>query len=216
VGKAAQRTQELHIRRTCSADRSASAAILRRGSPSSRAARMASLCLERASQSASVVSTTRLSAAWCSVAGRTVTKCDIIRKDRPRSSGPVAPGDPIRPPPRRRQHQQSDRQADPLRPDPDRRRRPAPGLRRRGRGALPRRRRCLRETVDRTLIKHPPLRVRRADAKDARHRHRRPATAPRPRADHRRAGQLPARASDRRQGGDAPDLTPAAPPGGEI
>ena len=52
--------------------------------------------------------------------------------------------------------------------------------------------------------KHPPRRLRRADAQEPRRRHRRPATAPRARADHRRRRVLPARPSNRRQGGDAP------------
>ena len=90
---------------------------------------------------------------------------------------------------------------------------------RRGRGAVPRRRRRLRETIDRDQLQHPPVRVRRADAQDARDRDRRPAAAPRPRPDHRRPGQLPARSSDRRQGGQTPlHLTALTqvPDGGEI
>ena len=55
------------------------------------------------------------------------------------------------PPPRRRQRQQGDRQADPRRPRRDRRCRAASDLRRRGRGAVPRGRRRLRETLDRDL-----------------------------------------------------------------
>jgi hypothetical protein len=76
----------LHIRRTCSADSSASAAIVRRGRPSARAARMASIWAERPSQSASVVSTTRLSAPWCSIVDCSVTNCDNIRDAVPRQS----------------------------------------------------------------------------------------------------------------------------------
>ena len=41
------------------------------------------------------------------------------------------------------------------------------GLPRRRRGAVPRRRRRLRETLDRDQLEHPPVRVRRADAQDA-------------------------------------------------
>ena len=59
-------------------------------------------------------------------------------------------------------------------------------------------------------LEHPPVRVRRADAQEPRHRDRRPATAPRARPDHRRAGQLPARPSDRRQGGATTDLNTTA------
>ena len=77
-------------------------------------------------------------------------------------------------------------------------------------------RRGLRETLDRDQLQHPPVRVRRADAQEHRHRDRRPPTAPRPRPDHRRPGQLPARPSDRRQGGEALDLNPSGTPrGGE-
>ena len=59
-----------------------------------------------------------------------------------------------------------------------------PGLRRRGRGAVPGDRRRLRETLDRDPLEHPPVRVRRADAQEHRDRDRRPAPAPRPRPDH--------------------------------
>ena len=76
----------------------------------------------------------------------------------------------------------------------------------RRRGAIPRHRRRLRETLDRDQLQHPPLRVRRAHAKKPRHRNRRPAPSPRARDHHRRPGQLPARPSDRRQGGEAADL----------
>jgi hypothetical protein len=59
----------------------------------------------------------------------------------------------------------SDLKADPLRPNPDRRRRPLVGLPQSGRGAVQSRRRRLRATIDRALIQHPPVRVRRAEPK---------------------------------------------------
>ena len=93
----------------------------------------------------------------------------------------------------------------------DRRRRATSDLSRRGRGAVPRGRRRLRETLDRDLVEHPPVRVRRADAQEPRDRDRRTAAAPRARPDHRRAGQLPTRPGDRRQGGPTTHLTHRKP-----
>ena len=59
-----------------------------------------------------------------------------------------------------------------------------PDVRRRRRGAVPRDRRRLRETIDRDLLQHSPVRVRRTDAQKHRDRDRRPATPPRPRDHH--------------------------------
>jgi hypothetical protein len=76
----------------------------------------------------------------------------------------------------------------------------------------------LRETLDRDQLKHPPVRLRRADAQEPRDRDGRATPAPCARADHRRAGQLPARASHRREGGPPAHLTPqtSRSVGGEI
>ena len=67
----------------------------------------------------------------------------------------------------------------------ERRRWAASGVSRRGGGIVSGDRRRLRETLDRDQLKHPPLRVRRADAQNDRHRDRRPAHAPRPHPHHR-------------------------------
>src|ERR1035437_4589609 len=68
-----------------------------------------------------------------------------------------------------------------------------------------------RDALDRDQLQHPPARVRRADAQDARDSDRRPAAAPRARPDHRRVRQLPARPGNRREGSHAPALTNRKP-----
>ena len=72
-----------------------------------------------------------------------------------------------------------------------------------GRSAVPRRGRRLRETIDRAQLKHPPRRLRRADAENTGRGDRRPAAAPRPRHPHRRPRELPPRAGDHGEGGGA-------------
>ena len=62
---------------------------------------------------------------------------------------------------------------------------------RRRRRPLPPRRRRLRETLHRDQLQPAPRRVRRADAQDPRHRHRRPAAAPRPRLSDQRRQRPP-------------------------
>src|SRR3954447_21497790 len=92
------------------------------------------------------------------------------------------------------------------------------GVPRRRRRPLPDRRRRLRETLDRAVVEPAPRRVRRADAQNAGHRHRRPATPPRPPLPNRRRLDPP-HPSPRRERSPTPALNPrwpAPPAGGQI